>query len=341
MLMASETAPSLRGTSSWAGARILVTGGTGFIGNALVHALADQGAEVHVIARRVTRTACAHSSVVYHATDVTDPETLVPATDGFTHIIHAAGLLGRPGIPAQTYWAINVVGTRNVMNAALRAGENVKVLHVSTTGVLGPAQQELCENSPCRPTNVYESSKAAAENIVSEFVARGLPVVIARPTLVYGPGDQHVLKLFQAIKNGRFVHINNGRHFCQPTFIADTVAGLLLCLQKGQAGGTFHITGPTASFREFVTSIATAVGVRPPRLTIPRSLALCAAQTFEVAATATGRIPSMTRAAVRIFSVDRVVSCNKAKRELGYAPRYDLATGITETIRWYCQNRWL
>jgi nucleoside-diphosphate-sugar epimerase len=341
MLMESETAPSLSGTSSWAGARILITGGTGFIGNALAHALADQGAEVHVIARRVTRTACTHSSVVYHTTDVTDPGSLAPATDGFTHIIHAAGLLGRPGIPAQTYWAINVSGTRNVMSAALRAGGNVRVLHVSTTGVLGPAKQELYENSPCRPKNVYESSKAAAENIVREFVARGLPVVIARPALVYGPGDQHVLKLFQAIKNCRFVHINAGRHFCQPTFIADTVAGLLLCLQKGQAGETFHIAGPTVTFREFVASTAAEVGVRVPRLSIPRSLALCAAQIFEVAARATGRIPTITRAAVRFFSEDRVVSCSKAQRELGYAPRYDLATGIAETIRWYCQHQWL
>jgi nucleoside-diphosphate-sugar epimerase len=338
--MAIETS-SPQHASNWAGTRILITGGTGFIGSALAHALVDEGAEVHVLGRRTPKPVRAHPSIVYHTADVTTPQTLEPAANGFTHIIHAAGLLGRAGIPAQTYWSVNVSGTKNVMTAAFRGGANVRVLHVSTTGVLGPATQPLSEHSPPRPGNTYERTKAAAENVVGEFVSRKFPVVLARPALAYGPGDLHVLGLFQAIKNRRFVHINGGRHFCQPTFIADVVAGLLLCLQKGRPGETYHITGPTVTFKEFITRIAEAIPVQAPGLTIPRSLALCAAHTFQLAARATGRIPSFTGAAVRFFSEDRVVSSNKAQQELGFTPRYDVATGVAETVRWYRRYKWL
>jgi nucleoside-diphosphate-sugar epimerase len=328
-------------TSDWAGTRVLITGGTGFIGGALARALIQQGAEVHALARGATPTLCCQSSIMRHTADITVPETLSRVGDDFTHIIHAAGLLGRSGVPEQTYRTVNVEGTKNVMAAALRVARNARVLHVSTTGVLGPTKQAVLENSPHRPSNVYENSKAEAENIVREFAARNLSVVIARPALVYGPGDQHVLSLFQAIKNGRFIHINSGRHLCQPTFIADAVAGLLLCLKHGRVGETYHLTGPTATFRELVTSIATAIAVRPPWLSVPRSLASCAATTFELCARARGRDTSFTPSAVRFFSEDRIVSSQRAQRELGYSPAYDLATGIAETIAWYRQQRWI
>jgi oxidoreductase len=328
-------------TSDWAGARVLITGGSGFIGGALAQALVARGAEVHALSRRPAPPACTESSIIWHRADITVPQTLTCVGDGFTHIIHTAGLLGQHGVPEDIYRAINVEGTRNVMAAAITHAKNVRVLHVSTTGVLGPATQALPESSPHRPTNVYENSKSEAENIVREFAAGDLSAVIARPALVYGPGDRHVLGLFQAIKNGRFVHINAGRHLCQPTFIADVVAGSLLCLKKGRIGETYHVTGIPATFRELVTSIATAIAVRPPALSLPRSIAFCTARTFELWASARGQHTPFTSSAVRFFSEDRIVSSQRAHQELGYTPAVDLDTGIAQTVSWYRQQRWL
>lgn len=329
-------------TSDWSGARVLITGGSGFIGGALAQALIGRGAEVHAVTRRPVPVACGQRSIIWHRADITVPETLKCVGDGFTHIIHAAGLLGQNGVPEHTYRAINAEGTRNVMAAAItRAEKNIRVLHVSTTGVLGPTTQALSEGSQHRPTNVYENSKAEAENIVREFASRALSVVIARPALVYGPGDQHVLRLFQAVKNRRFVHINAGRHLCQPTFIADAVAGLLLCLKSGRHGETYHVTGQTATFRELVMWIATAMAVRPPALSVPRPIAFCAARTFELWSGARGHHTPFTSGAVRFFSEDRIVSSERAHRELGYIPAFDLETGIAQTVSWYRQQQWL
>jgi nucleoside-diphosphate-sugar epimerase len=319
-------------------ARVFVTGATGFLGGALARALASEGADVHALARRTTdRRALDGVRVTWHPGDVTDPASLRAAVDGSDLIVHAAGRLGEAGVPEATYREVNVEGTRNVLAAALSSRSRVRVLHLSSPGVLGPTPAGPArEDAPYAPATPYERSKMEAERVAVEHAGRGVDVVIARPGFIYGPGDQHVLGLFRAIARRRFFHVDGGGARCQPTFVDDAVAGMLACLRRGRPGRPYHIAGPAAvTFRELAEEIARALGVSPPWLSLPRPAAMLGATVLEQAGKTFRRKPPLSRAGVAFFSEDRVFSCERARVELGWAPEHDVASGVASTVAWY------
>ena len=324
--------------------RVFITGASGFLGGALARALAHEGAEVHALARpSADRRALEGIPVRWHQGDVTAPATLSGPMAGAEWVIHAAGRLGRAGVPEQVYQRLHAEGSRNVLAAALATGSQPRVLYVSSPGVLGPITgSPATEEASLAPSNPYERSKAAAERVALEFAARGLPVLICRPEFVYGPGDRHVLGLFQAVRRGQFFYIDGGRHLCHPTFVADAVAGMLLCLRFGRSGEIYHLAGPRpVTFRELGETIASALGVRPPWVSLPHWSAMLGASGFEVLGRLSGRRPPLSRTGVAFFSEDRLYSWQKAHEELGYTPEYDLATGVAHAVAWYRQQGWL
>jgi nucleoside-diphosphate-sugar epimerase len=144
------------------------------------------------------------------------------------------------------------------------------------------------------------------------------------------------------VLHGHFVYIDGGRHFCHPTFIDDAVNGLLSCLSRGQLGETYHIAGPRpVTFRELAETIASALGVGPPRFSMPRWLALAAAGGLEISGKVLGQKPKLSRTAVAFFSEDRKFSCEKARSACGFAARHDIASGVARTSEWYRTRGWL
>ncbi len=323
--------------------KVVVTGATGFLGAALTQALLRQGAELHVVVRPDSARSRLHGlSLTVHEAEITQPETLTGLFAGADWVVHAAGILGQPGLSESDYQRINVLGTRHVLQAISDSGARPRVLHVSSAGVLGPLTPGAAapdETAPLAPSNAYERSKADAEKVAAAFAADGLPVIIARPEFVYGPGDWHVLGLFQAIQQGRFFYIGGGHNTCHPTFIEDAVAGMLACLQRGEPGQAYHITGPRpVAFRELATTIAAALNVLPPRLSLPVWLAYSGALGLEIVGKITGRPVPLSRTGVAFFSENRRFSYAKAQRHLSYQPQVDLTAGITRTIAWYQQQ---
>jgi nucleoside-diphosphate-sugar epimerase len=117
---------------------------------------------------------------------------------------------------------------------------------------------------------------------------------------------------------------------------------MLACLRKGTPGRAYHIAGPRpVTFRELGETIAAALGVRPPRLSLPRWFAVLGATALETAGTASGRKPPLTRTGVAFFSEDRVFSLERARAELSFVPEHDLAAGVAKTVDWYRQRRLL
>jgi nucleoside-diphosphate-sugar epimerase len=323
--------------------RICVTGATGFLGAALARALVEQGSCMQGLVRPgANRNALAGSNINWHEGDITDPGTLDSFLSGAHAIIHSAGLLGRAGISEQEYFRVNAEGVRNLTTAALKTAPQARVVHISTAGVLGPSSELPDETADPAPDNVYEKSKAAGERFALQSARAGLNVVIARPGFLYGPGDRHVLGLFQAIQRRRFFLIDGGLHLCHPTFIADAVVGILLCLERGRSGEIYNITGPApVTFSGFAGNIASALGVTPPFVNLPNWAAYPAAALLEQLFLFTGKTPPLSRSGVDFFSQSRTASWHKAAIELGFQPRYDVATGVGATVAWYREQGWI
>jgi nucleoside-diphosphate-sugar epimerase len=355
--------------------KVVLTGATGFVGGAVARRLAAEGAELHALTLPGSdRARLAGVPVAFHSGDITTGEGLDGLFDGATWVIHAAGMLGRAGVSDNTYRRVNAEGTRHVLaaaDAARRAGRtaaDLRVLHVSSAGVLGPvtgkagsrgqgpgAREERStpgtwnlepgtfpppatpdETWPHAPSNAYERSKALAEQYAAEFAASGLPLVIARPEFIYGPGDVHVLGLFRAIQRGVFFYIGDGTNTCHPTYVDDMVDGLLACLRRGALGGVYHIAGPRPlPFRELAETIAAALGVPPPRWRVPVPLAWLGAAGLEAAGKLAGRDVPLSRTGVAFFSENRRSTYARAERELGFTPQVELQEGVARTVAWY------
>jgi nucleoside-diphosphate-sugar epimerase len=225
--------------------------------------------------------------------------------------------------------------------AASSKNERLRILHVSSAGVLGPIRnprepEQMDETSPLAPSNAYERSKALAEQYAREYAAQGVPVLIVRPEFIYGPGDLHVLGLFRAIQQGLFFYMGDGQNTCHPTYIDDTVEGLICCLRQGRPGEAYHITGPRAlTFRELAETIAGALGVPPPRRHVPVPLAWVGAVVLEAVGKLSGRSVPLSRTGVAFFSEHRRSTSTKAERELGFVPQVDLEQGIGRAAAWY------
>lgn len=321
--------------------RVAITGATGFVGGALAQVLAGQGYEIVALARSTARRdQLADLPITWVDGDVTDRESLRGKFDGADWLIHAAGMLGQAGVPEQTYFDVHEQGTDNVLAEAKTAGIE-RILHVSSPGVLGPISGPPAdESAPLAPSNPYERSKAAAEQVSLRYAQSELPVVIARPEFIYGPGDVHVLGLFKAVQNGRFFTIDGGTHTCHPTYIDDAVTGMLLALQNGRLGEIYHITGPKpVTFRELGATIAAALDVAPPKLNLPKSLALLGATGLELSFKLIRRQPPLSRTGVAFFSEDRSFSWQKAATELDYASQFDLQKGVAATVAWYQEQK--
>lgn len=327
---------------------IAMTGATGFLGRALAARLVGEGYTLRALVRPTSsRDGLPNGYIEWVTGTLDNPASLRELINGADQIIHAAGMLGEFGVSEETYRQVNAEGTRHVLIAAAEAvvdgrlGPEPRVLYVGSAGVLGPIRGRaggfaFDETMPLAPSNAYERSKALAESYTREFALSGLPVVIARPEFVYGPGDLHVLGLFRAIQRGVFFYIGNGRNHCHPTFIDDAVDGMLACLERGRAGQAYQIAGPrSVSFRELAETIAAELGVSPPRLRVPKAFALLGAAGLEVAGNLTGRDIPLSRTGVAFFSEDRRFTTAKAERELDYHPRVDLAEGIARTVAWY------
>jgi nucleoside-diphosphate-sugar epimerase len=321
--------------------KVVITGITGFVGSVLARALASEGAELFGLVRPSSnRARLAGLNITFIEADVTVRESLSGAFDWADWVIHAAGMLGQAGIAESLYHRLHVDGTNHVLAEIEKLDDPPKVLIVSSPGVLGPISGPPAEETAAHaPSNAYERSKAAAEIVVKIYAEHGLPVHIVRPEFIYGPEDMHVLGMFRAIQHGRFFTIHHGRHTCHPTYVDDAVDGMLRCLRQGERGQIYHIAGPQpVTFRYLADTIAHSLGVPPPKRDLPRWLALAGATGLELAGNLFKFAPPLSRSGVAFFSEDRRFNWQKAHRELGYTPRFELYMGVQKTVEWYQQQ---
>jgi nucleoside-diphosphate-sugar epimerase len=321
---------------------VLVTGGTGFIGRHLVAALRAQDTPVRVVIRRAdladSIAALGAEPVVG---DLRDPAVVPRAVAGVRAVYHLAGRLFSPGEPSREYERLHVDATAALLEASVAAGNIDFFLLCSTTGVHGATGSRLPrEDDPGQPTNAYEATKARAEKIASDVAKRhGLNVVIARPGLVYGPGDRHLLGLFRAIRGGYYRVIGSGGNRFHPIYIDDLIRGLLLSASAAKRDcPAYHLVGSRpVSMRELSDSIGASLGRPVPKMHLPTPLALALGGAMEMLPVPRRMLP-LTRSRVRFMTQDRAYDDSRARTELGFVPRIELQEGLDRTVAWYRNN---
>lgn len=323
---------------------IVVVGGTGFVGSCLVERLAAQE-RVAVISRAGRwRWGSRPIGVVGVSCDITDRHEAAKLYDVFRHarlVVNLAGTLWKPSIAGETYERVHVEGTKLVLDAIhAAAGDSgpVRLLHVSTTGVLGPTgTTPKDESAPPAPSTEYERTKLLGERLALGARGPGLEVVVARPGLVYGPRDLHLLPFFQAIDRGLFRPIAKGRARWQPVYVDDLVRGLEAAMTgPGLDGAILHFAGSErVAVAEFASRIAAAIGRKPRSTSIPYPAAFAAGAVLEALTAPMRGDPPLTRARVRTLTQDRVYRIAEAQRRLGWRPQTALDDGLTQTVLWY------
>ena len=237
-----------------AGKRVLVTGATGFIGGRLVERLALQDdVRVRVLVRNLSRLPrLARFDVEIVPGDVTDRRSVEGAAEDCDIVVHSA--YGSDG-SARYQQQVNVEGTRNIIRGAVAAGAE-RIVHLSTVSVYGPVPDGvLDETLPRRPLpDVYSKTKAEGERAAQAMAARGAPVAIVQPTVVYGPfAPAWTVNVLAQLSSHRVMLIDGGQGICNPLFVDDLVEGLLLAATKPRAvGETFLMSGPeTVTWKQF------------------------------------------------------------------------------------------
>jgi NADH dehydrogenase len=269
---------------------------------------------------------------------ITAPRDWDALIEGTSHVVNLAGVLQRPGLPEAVYRRVHVQAPQHLLEAAARAPSPRRIVHVSTTGVLGPTGPEpLGEDAPLRPRTVYERTKAEGEQRMLSARRPGLEVVVVRPGLVYGERDLHLLGLWRALASGTFRTIGGGEARWQPVHVDDVARALQQALAlPGIDGGVFQVAGSeTVRVGELAARIAQRLGTTVRRPSLPIPLALAAGGALEALLLPFGIEPPLSRARVRTLTQDRLYRTDRARAVLGIAPEVGLDAGLDRTHAWY------
>lgn len=320
--------------------RILVTGGTGFTGKALVLRLLDLGHEVVALdykEGRKTDELRAHGARVVIGS-VTDPEMVARAVEGAEVVHHLAAAFRELGVPESFYREVNVDGTRNVLAAAERAGVR-KVICCSTCGVHGNVDHPPAdEDAPIQPADYYQRTKFMAEPIAREYFERGLETVIFRPAAIYGPGDpERFAMIFRRVARGTFPMFGDGRTLYHPLYIDNLVDAFVLAMAPGRGEGEAYLIADEEylGIEDLVRRVAKALGVEVKVSHYPVWPVVVAGHLCETLYKPFGAAPPIFPRRVDWYRQNRAFKLDKAKRDLGYQPKIGIDEGLRRTAEWY------
>lgn len=325
--------------------KVLVTGGTGFIGSHLVEALIEKGIKVRVFVRdRKKLKDLFREDVEIIEGDLLDPASIEKGVKGVDMVFHLASVINVGNVSDDYYYRVNVEGTKNLLKASLK--ENVKkFIFSSSVNVYPPISREkLNEDSPCAPNEILGRTKLEAEKIIKNSCEKsGMNFVNLRISRVYGPRDLSLLKLFKQINSGLFFMIGNGNGLIQPIFIKDVVGTLILSAEKDEIKNeTIIIAGSEIlTKREFCNEIAAALGRHIPSFYIPVFLAIPPIYLSEKLFVLLKKDPILSRRRARFFLTSQSFNTEKARRILNFEPKVNVKEGIGLTVEWYREKNFI
>jgi len=322
----------------------VVTGGTGFIGAAVVRRLVSAGHRVRVLARPGNpRQLLAGLPVEIAEGDLGDTASLARCLKGCRLLFHVAAMYAFWAEDRRLFYEVNVEGTRRLLRGAAEAGVG-RVVYTSTVGVLGIPRDGSpgTEDTPVSLADMagdYKRSKFLAEEVARGYAGQGLPVVIVNPSAPIGPGD------IKPTPTGRLVvdFLRGKMWACLDTGlnlvdVEDVAAGHLLAAERGRIGERYILGGRNLALREIFGILGRIAGMRPPRLTLSAAAVLPIAHLSEwIADHLTGRPPLVAVDAVRMARKRMFFDPGKAVRELGM-PQSPVENALARAVQWFRSN---
>lgn len=326
--------------------RILVTGGTGFTGTALVERLCRDGHSVVALDYKeglACDTLRAMGAEVIIGS-VTDSAAVERSMRGVEFVFHLAAAFRELNVPNSFYDEVNVGGTRVVMEAALRAGV-WKFVYCSTCGVHGNVDHPpASEDAPIQPADYYQRTKYEAEPLVRKLGQGRMETVVVRPAAIYGPGDpERFFMIFKRVSKGTFPMFGSGRTLYHPLYIDNLVDSFLLCMPRGAGDGRDYLIADQEYYpiEHIVREVARALGVEVRIPHYPVWPVVAVGHVCETICKPFGITPPIFPRRVDWYRQNRAFDISRAKKELGYVPKVPLAEGLKRTGEWYREKGYL
>jgi 2-alkyl-3-oxoalkanoate reductase len=324
---------------------VLVTGAAGFLGSQVVRMLAEAGECPRVLVLPGDSVmALEGCDYELHPGDLADRTSLVPALSGVDRVLNCAARTGPWGRDDE-YERTNVLGLETLVREALDAGVR-RVVHVSSITVHGnDVRGTADESAPLREEpNPYSRTKVAGERLLQRMVRdEGAPVTVVRPGWIYGPGDRASFgRLAERVADGRMVVVGRGDNHLPLIYVRDAARGVLLASEVEQPGATYLLVNDEpVTQREFLAAVAAELGVPAPTRHLPYRVALVAGAAAEAAWRLACRSepPPLMRYGMQLLGGENRFVIERARRELGFEPRVDLAEGVRRAVDWYRSGR--
>ncbi|WP_205499947.1 NAD-dependent epimerase/dehydratase family protein [Rufibacter psychrotolerans] len=325
--------------------RVLITGSSGFVGYHLVEAAVNAGLDVFAAVR--PSSAVDHLKafpIQYTQLDFTSVAALQQELEEkqYTYIVHAAGITKAKD--AQEYNKVNAEYTQNLALAAVQAQIPLKkFVFISSLAALGPVSyqetQPITEETSAKPVTNYGKSKLLAEQYLARM--KELPLVVLRPTAVYGPREKDIFILFSTISKGLDPYIGKGKQRLSFVYVKDLARAVMQALHLAENHLSYNISDGKSYDRYALADLTKqALQKKALRFHLPLGLVKVMATVSELLAGS--KTPALNREKIsELIAENWNCSISRIQRDLNYTPEYDLEKGLFQTLHWYKVNKWL
>jgi nucleoside-diphosphate-sugar epimerase len=324
---------------------VLVTGANGFVGSHLTEALLAQGYRVRCMVRHTSDlTFIRDLPVEWAYADLKDDQGLHQACQGIDIVCHCAALTR--ALDEETFQRVNARGAELLARICLEESPDLsRFLFLSSQAAAGPSSTSgtaVDESCPPQPVTWYGKSKLAAERALMGLTGK-LPLTIVRPSAVFGPRDRDFFSYFELVKRGLRLQLGRNERVASLIYIHDLIDLLVLALDGANTLGQIYFAcGQAHSYAELSDAIAAALNKRTRCIVVPEAVLVPLALWSRIQGRVLGRPALLNdQRIVDLRQRHWVCSGEKARREMGFTARYDLATAVRETVDWYCENGWL
>lgn len=320
--------------------KVLITGGSGFIGSYFVERLTERGDELVIL--DLIDPPQWYPSHTYIKGDVRDPHAANRAMEGVERVIHLAAAHHDFGIADETYFSVNEMGTNTICDAMDLAGCR-DISFYSTVATYGDAPEPHHEEAPTKPNSPYGHSKLKGEQVLKTWIqqGQGRRALVIRPTVTFGIRNfANMYSLIRQIHSGKYLEFGPGVNIKSLSYVENIVDATLFLLDKSPGDHSEfeifnYIDKPDMTSREITHAVYESLGKQPPSFVLPLWVGLVLALPFDVVIALTGKnLPISSARLKKLYQTQTKFEADKLA-QAGYKPMVPLREGIDRMVKWY------